>query len=160
MGDYSWLCSAILNGFFMLIVCFINKLSNEKRDKFEVEKYKNQVYKKAKEFLSKYYIGLDSTNFLDEYFESDNDEDAIFEKNNSRLILKGSLRECIIKIINEYDNKNYYTNCITQHDYDTQKPRSINLWTEIFLLSNDERNEVLRLLKEEIPKKDVKFKFN
>ena len=44
---------------------------------------------------------------------SDNYEVAIFEKNNSRLILKGSLRECIIKIINEYDNKNYYTNCIT-----------------------------------------------
>lgn len=67
MEDYSWLFSAILSGIFMLIVCFINKLSNDKRDKFEVEKYKNQVYKKAKDFLSKYYIGLDSTNFGDEF---------------------------------------------------------------------------------------------
>lgn len=52
MGNYSWLCSAVLNGFFMLLVCFINKLSYDKRDKFEIEKYKNQVNKKAKEFLS------------------------------------------------------------------------------------------------------------
>lgn len=88
----------------MLIVCFINKFSNDKRDKFEEEKYRSQINKKAKEFLSKYYIGLDSIYFLDEYFGSNVDEDAIFEKNNSRIILKGSLRECIIKIINEYNN--------------------------------------------------------
>lgn len=79
----------------MLLLCFINKLSNNKRDKFEIEKYKNQVNKKSKEFLSKYYIGLDSTNFTNEFFGSDNNEDAIFEKNNSQLILKGSLRDCI-----------------------------------------------------------------
>ena len=92
MGNYSWLCSAVLNGLFMLLVCFINKLSNDKRDKFEIEKYKNQVNKKAKEFLSKYYIGLDSTNFTNEYFGSDNDEDAIFEKTILNLYLLRSSR--------------------------------------------------------------------
>ena len=83
----------MLNGLFMIIVCIINNLSNAKRDKFEVDKYKDKVNKKAKEFLSKYYIGLDSTNFCEEYFGSDDD----FEKNNSQLILKGSLRECLYK---------------------------------------------------------------
>ena len=40
MGDSSWLCSEVLNGLFMLLICFINKLSNDKRDKFEIEKFK------------------------------------------------------------------------------------------------------------------------
>ena len=86
MGDSSWLCSAVLNGLFMLLICFINKLSNDKRDRFKVQKYKNQANKKAKDFLSKCYIGLDSTNFTNEFLGSDNDEDDIFEKNNSQLI--------------------------------------------------------------------------
>lgn len=92
MENFSWLSSAVLNGFFMISVCFINKLSNDKRDKFEIEKYKNQVNKKAKEFLSKYYISLDSTNFFNEFFGSDNDENAIFKKTILNLYLLRSSR--------------------------------------------------------------------
>lgn len=78
MQDMQWLCSTMLNAFFMIIVCVLNNFSNDKIDNFEVDKYKNQVNKKAKEFFSKYYIGLDSTNFCEEYFESDDNDN--FEK--------------------------------------------------------------------------------
>lgn len=152
MSDALW--GAVVSGIFVLIVAIINKESNDKRDEFEEMKYKKQVNKKAKEFLAKYYIGLDSTNFDTFYLENER-----FERENSQLNLRGSLRECIVKIINDYNNKNYYTNCITQHDYNVASDKGVgSIYIELFLLNSDERNEILRLLNEEMPVKRVNIK--